>query len=137
VFVARPAGATADGVRGEVNMNIFKWFQYVFYIILRRHNDPDPIGSFQEWLDYLNYVEWCENDYYDENHAWLCQCGHFEESGLHCSRCGEEPPWGCDCGLCDERQYENSLDELEWLDAWEAYPGELLVGSDEFEGQAA
>lgn len=119
-------------------MIITKWFRYVYYVIFQRRNDPDPVDSFSVWLDYLDYVEWCESsEYDDEDHSWLCHCGHFEESGLHCSHCSAEPPWGCDCSFCDERHHEDDLDELEWLDAWEAYPGELLTSSVEFgEGPA-
>lgn len=106
---------------------IIKWLRYVYYLIIQRRNDSHPIDSFSDWLDYSDYIEW-ESDYYDESQAWLCHCGHYEESGLHCECCGAEPPWGCDCGLCDKL---DSGDE--WLWAWSDYPGDLLVGSVEFE----
>jgi len=61
--------------------------------------------------------------------GWLCYCGHWQDDGLHCTCCGNEPPQGCDCGFCNDPDD----DDLEWLDLWEHYPGELLATDIDFE----
>lgn len=110
-------------------MSIRKRFKrrlkYVFYVIRAIWNGRN-YTSFIWWDADTAYLEWCEiEEKFPESldPGWLCDCGHWQEDGLCCVRCTNEPPWGCECDFCENRY----LDDLEWLDDWGDYPGELLT----------
>lgn len=43
-----------------------------------------------------------DDNFDEDNAAWLCACGNFQEDGYCCDVCGNEPPWGCDCSRHDD-----------------------------------